>query len=122
MEETKTAKTVKKIPERAKVEDIAKLVIDIAKTEKSPAKMGEILNKKHGIKRTKVLGKKITHILKENKIQFNTDLDIINKKISKIEQHSLKNKQDKRAKRELVKFIGLRKKLEKYEQKSNKNL
>ena len=44
------------------------------------------------------------------------------KKISKIEQHSLKNKQDKRAKRELVKFIGLRKKLEKYEQKSNKNL
>lgn len=121
MAEAKTAKkSAKKIPERAKVEDTERIIIEIAKKEKSPAKIGLILKEKYGITRTKALGKKITHILKQNKIEYDDDLAIVNKKIVSLEEHCKKNKQDKRANRELVKFIGLRKKLERYKEKKYK--
>jgi ribosomal protein S15 len=129
MAETKTKKkTAKKAvkktvkePERKKAENIEELVIEIAKKEKSPAKIGQILKEKHNIINTKALGKKISQILKENSIEYFDDLTIVNQKIKKLEEHFAKNKQDKRSKRELVKFIGLRRKLEKYNKK-NKNL
>ncbi|MEA3329821.1 MAG: hypothetical protein U9Q06_03695 [Nanoarchaeota archaeon] len=115
-------KPVGKKQERAKAENIEELVLEIAKKENSPAKIGLILKQKHNITNIKSLGKKITQILKENKINYETDLNIINKKIKKLEVHCLKNKQDKRSKREIVRFIGLRKKLEKYTNKKNKSL
>ncbi len=117
----KTTKTTKE-PERTKAENIESLVIEIAKKEKSPAKIGLILKEKHNIPKTKTLGKKITQILKENNIEYQDDLKIVNEKIEKIKKHFDKNKQDKRSKRELVKFIGLRRKLEKYNKKRNKDL
>jgi len=114
-------KTTKpKIADRQKEENIEKVVIDLAKKGYSPAKIGEILKQKQEIKKIKVLGKSITKILKENNISYENDLAIVNKKIKKLEEHYNKNKQDKRAKRELVKFIGLRKKLEKYNSKNKK--
>jgi len=121
MVETKTKKKAdKKIPERAKVENIEEIIIALAKKEKSPAKIGLILKEKYGLTKTKAIGKKITKILKENNIEYDDDLIIVNKKISNLEEHIKKNKQDKRAKRELVKFIGLRKKLERYNTKKAK--
>lgn len=125
MTETKTTKvavkkSAKKIPERAKVEDIDKKIVDIAKTEKCPAKIGLILKEKYGITKTKALGKKITQVLKENNIEYDDDLVIVNKKIANLEEHWKNNKQDKRSNRELVKFIGLRKKLMKYKEKKSK--
>jgi len=72
------------------------------------------------VQKTKLLGKSITKILDENKIPYDDDLATVNKKIKIIEKHYAKNKQDKRAKRELVKFIGLRKKLERYNKKRKK--
>ena len=118
----KVEKSAKKVPERAKLEDVEKLVLDIAKTEKSPAKIGEIMKKKHGIQKTKILGKKISKILKDNNINYQSDLDIVNARIAKIDAHFSKNKQDKHVKRDLIRFIGLRKKLEIYGQKQNKTL
>jgi len=121
MAEAKTTKkSAKKIPERAKVEDIEKKIIDLAKKGNDPAQIGLLLREKYGLTKTKVLGKKISQILKEKNIEHNDDLAIINKKIEKLEQHYNKNKQDKRAKRELVKFIGLRRKLQRYNKKKNK--
>ncbi len=117
MAETKTKKSVKRIPERAKFEDIEKIVIDLAKKGNSPAQIGLMLKQKHGIDKIKPLGKKIAQILKENNIEYKDDLAFVNEKISKIETHFEKNKQDKRAKREIVRFIGRRRKLEKYKAK-----
>lgn len=117
----KTAKkATKKTPERAKVEDIEKVVVDLGKKGVPPAKIGLVLKEKYGITKTKALGKKITQILKEHKIEYDDDLAIVNKKIANIEEHYSKNKQDKRSKRELVKFIGLRKKLQRYNKKKSK--
>ena len=115
-----TKKSTKKIPERAKVEDITKIVVELAKTEKSPAKIGLILKEKYGVEKAKILGKKITQILKENNVEYDDDLAIINQKIAVLEKHWKNNKQDKRSNRELVKFIGLRKKLMKYKNKKSK--
>jgi len=113
-ETKKTTKKKKPSDDRAKAEDIEKVVVDLGKKGIPPAKIGLILRDKHDVPKIKHLGKKITQILKENKIEYETDLDTINKKIKKIEKHYGENKQDKRAKREIVRFIGSRKKLEKY--------
>ena len=109
-----------KVPERTKAEDIEKVVVTLGKKGTSPAKIGLILKEKHNVPKIKPLGKKIMQILKENKVEHETDLDFINKKINKIEEHYQKNKQDKRAKREIVRLIGARKKLEKYQARKNK--
>jgi len=106
--------------ERTKAEDIPKLIVKLAKEGNTPAKIGIILRDKHNVPRAKLLGTKITKILKDNKIDYEDDLTIVNKKIKTIEDHYSKNKQDKRAKREIVRFIGLRKKLEKYKAKKAK--
>jgi len=109
-----------KKPERAKAEDIENIVVTLGKRGTSPARIGLELRDKHNVAKMKHLGKKITQILKEHKIEFDTDLDFVNKKITKIETHFQENKQDKRAKREIVRYIGLRRKLQKYENKKKK--
>jgi ribosomal protein S15P/S13E len=110
MVKTKTA-------ERQKAENVDKLIVDLAKQGNTPAMIGQILKEKQGIENIKALGKKITKILEENNVEYDDDLAIVNKKIKSIETHYNKNKQDKRAKREIVRFIGLRRKLEKYKNK-----
>jgi small subunit ribosomal protein S15 len=113
MKKTKESKTEeKKIPERAKVEDVEAIVIDLAKKGNSPSKIGIVLKEKYGIYNIKALGKKISKILKENKIEHEDDLSFVGKKLKNIEKHYEKNHQDKRAEREIVRLISLRKKLE----------
>ena len=108
---------VNKISERTKAEDIEKVVIALGKKGIHPAKIGLVLREKHDVSKMKPLGKKITQILKEDNVEYEDDLDFVNKKINRIDTHYTKNKQDKRAKREIVRYIGLRKKLEKYKKK-----
>jgi len=109
-----------KASEREQAENTERLVIELAKKGYSPAKIGAVLKEKHNISEIKLLGKKITKILKENNMPYEDDLDIINKKIKNLEEHYNKNKQDKRAGREIVKLIGLKKRLEKYKKNKNK--
>ena len=108
---------VNKISERTKAEDIENIVVRLGKKGVHPAKIGLVLREKHDVSKIKPLGKKITQILKEKDVEYEDDLDFVNKKITGIETHYAKNKQDKRAKREIVRYIGLRKKLEKYKKK-----
>jgi len=103
--------------DRETAENIEQIVIDLAKQGNTPSKIGIILKEKHNVAKIKLLGKKITKILKENKIPYETDLDMVSKKLSKIEAHYEKNKQDKRAKREIVRFVGLKKTIQKYQDK-----
>lgn len=109
-----------KLSERTKAENIEDVIVSLAKKGVHPAKIGLILKEKHDVSKIKPLGKKVTQILKEKEIEFESDLDFVNKKINRIEEHSKTNKQDKRAKREIVRYIGLRKKLQKYNAKNEK--
>ena len=106
--------------ERTEAENIEKIVVELGKKGIFPAQIGLILKKEHNVPKIRVLGKKITKILDEHKVSYKKDLDMVNEKIKKIETHSKKNKQDKRAPREITKYIGLKRKLEKYQKKRAK--
>ncbi|MEM3112931.1 MAG: hypothetical protein QXI33_00710 [Candidatus Pacearchaeota archaeon] len=115
MAEKKPAKTQKKnIPERAQIENIEEIVIDLGNQGKHPAEIGRILKEKYGVHNVRILGKKISRILREKNIGYKKDIDFVNDKIKKIEKHVEKNNQDKKAKRELVRHISHKKALEKY--------
>ena len=110
----KTNKKTEVVSDRTKAENIEQEIVELAKKGNHPAKIGLILKEKYGIDKFRALGKRITKILKENSIKFENDLDFVNKKIKHIESHYQKNKQDKKSEREIIRYIGLRKKLEKY--------
>lgn len=111
-ESKENSQEASRMPERAKLEDIEAIVVDLAKKGNHPAKIGLILKEKYGVQKIKLLGKKITQILKENKISYDNDLTFVNSKLKKIESHYSKNKQDKRAGREIVRYVAKRKKIE----------
>jgi len=52
--------------------------------------------------------------LKNKNIEYKKDVDFIKEKMDKIEKHIKNNNQDKRSKRELVRYIGHKKALDKY--------
>ena len=93
--------------------EIEKKILELAKKEKNPAQIGEILKKRHGIPKSKLLGLKITKVLEKNKISYKKDFNNIEEKIEKIKIHIQKNKQDKRSQRELVRLLSRKKKLKK---------
>ncbi len=117
MAKAKSTKEEKKVPERAKLEDIEAIVVDLAKKGNSPSKIGIILKEKYGVDKIKLLGKKITKILKDNNVSYDKDSVFINKKVKNMESHFSKNKQDKRAERDIVRYISLRKRISNYELK-----
>jgi len=87
--------------------ELEKLIVEIAKEEKDPAKIGLILRDRHGIPRAKIVGKKISLILKENKIELIPKKTILKNKINKIEVHLGKNKHDYSAKKSLAKNLWI---------------
>jgi len=113
MAEKKASKKAK-TPERVQVENIEDLIVSLANQGNHPAKIGIILKEKHGIYNVKVLGKKISKILKNKNIEYKKDVDFVKEKMNKIEKHIKNNNQDKRSKRELVRYIGHKKALDKY--------
>lgn len=100
---------------KVKPQELEKIVIDLAKQGNSPSKIGIILRDKHSVPKAKVLGKKITKILKENKIKYSTDKEIVGKKVENLKSHLGKNKYDQSAKRSLGKQLWLLHTLNKYQ-------
>ncbi len=90
---------------KTKPAELEKIVIDLAKQNNSPAKIGLILRDKYGIPKVKLLGQKITRILKKAKIDYITEKNIIEKRIVKIKAHIEKNKYDHTAKRASIKKL-----------------
>ncbi len=110
-EETKKAEK----PEWIKIKptELQKIVLDLAKEGHNPAKIGLILRDKHGIPKAKLLGKKITKILKENNQDFKTESHFIKKKIETLNSHIVKNKHDYSASRSIAKMLWALKRAEK---------
>ena len=85
--------------------ELQEITIKLAKQGNSPAKVGLILRDKHGIPKAKLLGKKITQILKNAKVPYQTEKEIVDKKIDKLKNHITKNKHDYPASRSLTKQL-----------------
>ncbi|MEK6825609.1 MAG: 30S ribosomal protein S15 [Nanoarchaeota archaeon] len=92
---------------KLKPAEMEKLVIDLHKQGNTPSKIGIILRDQHGIPRAKLLGKKITQILKEAKIEDNSEQQRVKNKIANLEEHAKKHKHDYTAQKSLTKIRWL---------------
>jgi ribosomal protein S15P/S13E len=90
---------------KMKPAELEKIVIDLAKKGEAPAKIGLILRDMHGVPKAKLLGKKVTQILKEAKVSFKSDQEIIKGNMENIKKHIALHKHDFGAKRTLTKAI-----------------
>ena len=97
--------------------DVEAIVVKLSKQGLTSEKIGLVLRDTYGIPTTKILGKKITQILRENKIEENADLKNLEKKKEQIINHLEKNKQDKRTKRALTIINARISKLKKYKER-----
>ena len=80
--------------------EFEKLVVELAKKGMTSEKIGLVLKKDHGIPKTKkVYGKRISQILKENKVYVDPDTKNLKVKVDRIKKHLAKNKNDKNTKR-----------------------
>ena len=93
--------------------DLEKIVVELGKQGESPAKIGLILRDKHGVPKAKLVGKRISQILKDNKINFKSEKTHVEEKIKKLETHAAKNKYDHSAKKSLSKNLWRLNKLQK---------
>ena len=80
---------------------------------RTPAKIGLILRDKYGVPRTRIFGMRVVDILKENKVDYESDKKIVDKKVDKLKGHISKNKHDYSASRALTKRLWDVYKLEK---------
>jgi|GEM_PF-1459892 len=114
-------KASKEKPEWLKTSDkeIEELVVKLAKQGLTSEKIGTELRDKHGIPKTKLLGKKISQILKENNLYQDATLVNLEKKQESIIKHLGKNKQDQRARLALTIIKARITKYNKYKKREN---
>ena len=82
--------------------DIEGIILKLAKQGMTSEKIGLSLRDSYGIPTTKVYNKKISQILKENKIYEDSTLKNLKGKQEVLRKHVEKNKQDKKTKRALT--------------------
>lgn len=93
-------------------QEFEKKVLDLAKQGYTSEKIGETLRQQeiHPAEYEKKIGK----ILKENNAFEDPDLKNIQNKFERVQEHSRRNKQDKRAIRERTRLFAKVRKLKKY--------
>lgn len=96
---------------KMKPSEVESLVVDLAKKGNSPSKIGIILRDQHGIPKVKVLGKKVSKILAENKVTYETEKVRFQTGIERVQKHSAQHKHDYTAKKALAKKLWHVKKL-----------
>ena len=98
-------------------EEVEALVVKLGKEGNTSEKIGLILRDQYGIPSTRIYGKKVNQILKENGIHKDTDLIYVEKKLNRIKAHLQKHHNDKKSKRALDKRTGKFRKLTFYGKK-----
>lgn len=99
---------------KMKVDELEKIVVELAKEGKSPAEIGLILRDKHGVPKARLIGKRIKDILDEKGLTYNSDRQMIEKKVGKLKEHLAKrNKHDYSASRALTKKLWALQRIEK---------
>ncbi len=114
MKKTDGKKPLKKESKSKKISqaEFEKKVIELFKKGLTSDKIGENLRRQNI--HPKEYAKKISKILKEKDAYVNPDLKNVEKKLEGLKKHYDKNKQDKRAKREVVRISAKIRKLKKY--------
>ncbi|MDO8459577.1 MAG: hypothetical protein Q7S74_00565 [Nanoarchaeota archaeon] len=97
---------------KMKQADLEKIVVELAKKGETPAKIGLILRDKHGIPKARLLGKKVTKILRDAGVDFKTEEDIIKERVEKLRVHLSKHKHNHTAARSLTKKLWVLSKAE----------
>lgn len=102
-----TSETMQEKPEWVKTTpaELEKLVVELNQEGSTPAKIGLILRDKHGIPKAKLLGRRITEILKNAKQEIASELSALEKKQASLALHIQKHKHDYPAKRSLNKKL-----------------
>jgi ribosomal protein S15P/S13E len=83
--------------------DLENIVIDLAKQGKTFSQIGMILRDQHGIPKSKLLGRKISKMIRKADLDVKEGEKLVRAKISGLSSHLAKNKHDKKAKRSLIK-------------------
>jgi len=96
---------------KLKPSTIEKKVVELARQNIPPEKIGLILRDQHGVPKTKLFGKKITQILKENDIHTNSELENFEKKIDRLRKHFKNHKHDYITQRRIVQYSSRVRKL-----------
>lgn len=92
---------------KMKSADVESLVIDLARKNISPEKIGLVLRDQHGVPKVRLItNKKISQILKENKLGVNPEAENISKRIDNLKKHIEKHKHDYTAKQKLTKRLA----------------
>ncbi len=99
--------------------DMEAIVVKLAKQGLTSEKIGLELRDSYGIPTTRITGKKISQILKENSLYQDTTAVNLDKKQQAITQHLKKNKQDKRAKMALTIINARISEYQKYKKRKN---
>src|SRR4030042_1930259 len=97
--------------------DTEAIVVKLAKQGLTSEKIGLELRDTYGIPTTKIAGKKVSQILKENNLYNDATAVNLEKKQHRISTHSKKNKQDKRAKLALSTISARISKYKKYKKR-----
>ena len=92
--------------------ELEKIVVELAKTGESLAKIGLILRDKHGVPKAKLFGKRISQILKEKGVNYPDEKSVFEARVKKLNEHIKKNKHDYPASRSLTKNLWVLNKLE----------
>ncbi len=98
---------------KMKPEEMEKIIVDLAKEGETPAKIGAILRDKYGVPNSKLFGKKITGVLREKKVKYKGEKDILDDKVGKLRSHILKHKHDYGASKSLTKKLWVLNKFDK---------
>ena len=99
--------------------DVEAIVVKLAKKGLTSEKIGLALRDTYGVPKTKLLGKKISKILKENELYHDANLINLEKKKGQMKRHLEKNKQDKKTRRALMILMARIAKLKKYKKRKN---
>ncbi len=94
-----------------KPEEIKKKILELAEQGLTAEKIGLVLRDQHGIPKVKLLGMKISKVLKENNKWSDPQMINMENKIEKLTKHSAKHKHDYKASRVLVKNVANHKKI-----------
>lgn len=103
-------------------DEIEELVVGLAKSDKKISEIGLILRDQHGIPSVKaVVGKSISKIIKENKLEQEYPEDLMNlmRKAVRLRKHVTINKKDRHNTRALMLTESKIRRLAKYYKKTN---
>lgn len=110
----KTEKIEKPVWLKYTEEEVKEIILKLADKGLTTEKIGLVLRDQYGIPKVKIYNLKIGEVLKEKNKFTEPSLLNLQKRKDRVEGHSIKNKQDKKAERSLILVKAKLKKVKEY--------